>query len=262
VPGASNRLGLQRDLIQVPAASFLAAGKAPRSVSRFPKALLGIADPVFSLDDPRLPPAVRRLSHSPAIDLPRLPFTEELQRVTQMVPISRTKILRGFDANLATIHSLRLQDYAILHFSTHALIDDRIPELSRVALSMVTPQGLPVDGFLHPYDLAALNLNGSTVVLSACGTALGKQVIGEGIAGLTYSLFRAGAAQLVLSLSEVDAEASAEFFSQVYRSFFGQHPGNTEHAMTLARQALARSARWSDPYYWASFVVIGPPSGF
>jgi CHAT domain-containing protein/Tfp pilus assembly protein PilF len=262
VPGARNRLGLERDLIQVPAASFLAAGKAPRKVSRFPKALLGIADPVFSPDDPRLRLAVRRVSHSPAVDLPRLPFTDELQRVTQMVPASRTEILRGFDASPATLQSLRLEDYAVLHFSTHALIDDRIPELSRIALSMVTRQGLPVDGFLHPYNLAALHLNGSTLVLSACGTALGKQVIGEGLAGLTASLFQAGAAQLVLSLSEVDAEASAEFFSQVYSSLLGPHPSNMEHALTLARQALAHSARWSDPYYWATFVVIGRPSGF
>ena len=117
-----------------------------------------------------------------------------------------------------------------------------------------------MDGFLHPYDLAGFPLNGSTVVLSACGTALGKQVIGEGLAGLTASLFQAGAAQLVLTLSEVDAEASAEFFSAAYRRFFAPHPMSMEHSLTLARRTLAHSVRWSDPYYWASFIVIGRPS--
>ena len=260
LPDGNGRLGLERDLIQIPAASFLEAGRRPRSIAQFPQALLGIADPVFSPEDPRVRVPVRRVVFSPGFDLPRLPFTAELERVAQLGPTSRTKILRGFDASSDELRKLRVEDYAVVHFSTHALIDDRIPELSRIALSMVTRQGLPVDGFLHPYDLARLPLNGSTVVLSACGTALGKQVIGEGLAGLTASLFQAGAAQLVLTLSEVDAEASAEFFSAAYRRFFAPHPMSMEHSLTIARRTLAHSVRWSDPYYWASFIVIGRPS--
>jgi len=97
------------------------------------------------------------------------------------------------------------------------------------------------------------------VVLSACDTALGKQVLGEGLAGLSSSLFYAGAAQLVLTLTQVDAEASSYFLSEVYRSFL---PGNAsmETSVSLARQKLARSRRFSDPYYWASFIVIGQPA--
>jgi CHAT domain-containing protein len=33
-----------------------------------------------------------------------------------------------------------------------------------------------------------------------------------------------------------------------------------ERALMEARKALARSDRWSDPYYWASFVDIGKPA--
>ena len=97
------------------------------------------------------------------------------------------------------------------------------------------------------------------MVLSACDTALGKQVSGEGLAGLTTSLFSAGAAQLVLTLSEIDAEASSEFLGGAYRNIFGVRKMAVEHAITQARQTMARSPRWSDPYYWASFVVYGRP---
>ena len=96
-------------------------------------------------------------------------------------------------------------------------------------------------------------------MLSACDTALGKEVLGEGLAGLTASLFHAGASQLLLTLTEIDAEGSSEFLSKVYGNFFSPAQVSMEHSLTLARRALARSERWSDPYYWASFVLYGRP---
>jgi len=186
-------------------------------------------------------------------------FTAEINVIEELVPAARRKIYRDFTASRATLDKLNLGDFAVLHFSTHALIDDQIPELSRIALSMTDRRGHPMDGFLRPYQLAQFHLDGSTVVLSACDTALGKQVLGEGLAGLSSSLFYAGAAQLVLTLTQVDAEASSYFLSEVYRSFL---PGNAsmETSVSLARQKLARSRRFSDPYYWASFIVIGQPA--
>jgi len=77
----------------------------------------------------------------------------------------------------------------VVHLSTHALIDDRTPELSRLALSLVDESGRPLNGFLRPYQLAGLRLPGSIVVLSACDTALGKQVLGEGMAGSPTACF-------------------------------------------------------------------------
>jgi tetratricopeptide (TPR) repeat protein/CHAT domain-containing protein len=260
LPYSDRSLGLDLEMIQVPAASFLIAGRQARPFTEFPQSLLGVADPVFSADDPRVSSDSLHTNSISELDLARLPFVEDLEKAGEIIPASRKTILRGFDASAEMLRRTHVGDFAVVHFSTHALIDDRIPELSRIALSMVTPRGLPVDGFLHPYHLAALHLNGSTVVFSACGTALGKQVIGEGLAGFTASLFEAGAAQLVLSLSEVDAEASAEFFGRVYKNFFAARPLNMERSMLLARRSLAQSARWSDPFYWASFIVMGRPS--
>ncbi|MEO8660262.1 MAG: CHAT domain-containing tetratricopeptide repeat protein [Bryobacteraceae bacterium] len=258
IPGERQALGLQHDLIQVPSAAYLEAGNQVRPLSAFPKTLLAFADPVFSADDPRVtlppspdPPAIRTLS--------RLPFTAELDAAAALVPPARRQILRGFQASRASLQSLPLASYAIIHLSTHALIDDRIPELSRLALSLVDPSGHRVDGYVRPYQLARLRLPGSTVVLSACDTALGKQVAGEGMAGLANSLFYAGASQLVLTLTHVDAEGSAQFLAETYRNLFGPGQLSFDQALTRARRKLAASVRWSDPYYWASFVVIGKP---
>ena len=119
------------------------------------------------------------------------------------------------------------------------------------------PSGRRVDGYLRPYQLAGLHLPGSIVVLSACDTALGKQVPGEGMAGLANSLFYAGAAQLVLTLTQVDADGSSHLLAETYRDPFGPNHLGIETALTLARRKLEASARWHDPYYWASFVIIG-----
>ncbi|MBV9506152.1 MAG: CHAT domain-containing protein [Acidobacteriia bacterium] len=253
-------LGLAHDLIQIPAASYLTAGKKPRPVSAFSRSVLALSDPVFSASDSRLKTTAPPNDETTALDLPRLSFTGDIDAIESLVPAARRRILRGLEVTPASLNRVRLADYAVLHFSTHALIDDRIPEVSRIALSLVDQTGRPVDGFLRPYQLSRFSLDGSIVVLSACDTALGKQVMGEGLLGFTSSLFSAGAAQLVLTLGEVDAEGAAAFLSETYRGYLSGKLAGMERSITQARRALAESARWHDPYYWASFVVLGRPS--
>jgi CHAT domain-containing protein/tetratricopeptide (TPR) repeat protein len=253
----NQRMGLAHDLVELPSGAFLAAGPKPNDASAFPRAVLAVADPVYSTRDPRAGGGTPGATDP---GLSRLPFSNEVETIAGLVPERRRTILRGFDANANAIERLRLNEFGVLHFSAHALIDDRIPELSRIALSMVDRAGAPVDGFVRPYQLAHWRLNGSTVVFSACETALGKQVLGEGLLGFTASLFFAGAAQLVLTLSDVDAEGSAEFFSEVYRHLLAARPEPIDRSLTLARRGLSQSARWKDPYYWASFMVYGVPA--
>lgn len=108
--------------------------------------------------------------------------------------------------------------------------------------------------------MADLRMNGTVVVLSACDTALGKKVLGEGMMGFASSLFSAGASQLVLTVTEVDAQPSSFFLSDAYSHLLGRNRTSMEHALTLARQSFVKSGRWSDPYYWASYVLVGMPT--
>jgi CHAT domain-containing protein/tetratricopeptide (TPR) repeat protein len=260
IPDTAEPLGWAHDLLQVPSAAYLLAGARPRPIHKFPRTILAVADPVFSATDSRvLNPQVVATGHKsnadPNFGLSRLAFNGEIKIMEASIPRSRLQVLRGFAASRATLSHVQLEDFGVLHFSTHALINDSIPELSWIALSMVDRNGRAVDGLLHPYQLAQFHLAGSIVVLSACDTALGKQVWGEGLMGFSNSLLSAGASQLVLALTEIDAEASSSFLSNVYSEFL--KGTNMEHSMTLARRKMAHSHRFSDPYYWASFVVIG-----
>jgi CHAT domain-containing protein len=253
-------MGLHHDLIRAPSAAFLLQGNEPRPTPEFPKSVLALYDPIFAADDPRAPSELRKKKDRADEHFARLPFNDELKTIARLVPPSRYDFLGGADANAQTLQALPLEKYGVLHFSTHAIINDEIPELSLIALSIVNNKGRPVNGFLFPYQLADLRMNGAVVVLSACDTALGKKVLGEGLMGFTSSLFSAGASQLVLTTAEVDAQASSLFLSVAYNRFLGRDRTSMEHALTLARQALLKSDRWSDPYYWASYVAVGMPT--
>ena len=70
------------------------------------------------------------------------------------MPLARRRVLRGFEATPEKLRQAHVEDYAVLHFSTHAIVDHDIPEMSRIALSLVDHKGHPVDGFVRPYEVA------------------------------------------------------------------------------------------------------------
>src|SRR5207237_1019980 len=78
----------------------------------------------------------------------------------------------------------------ILHFATHGLIDEIRPERSALALTASPPGD---DGLLQTREIYALPLHADLVTLSACQTALGRNVTGEGMIGLSRAFFYAGA---------------------------------------------------------------------
>ncbi len=106
--------------------------------------------------------------------------------------------------------------YRIVHFATHALLNNDHPELSGIVLSLVDQQGRSTDGFLRLNEIYNLNLSADLVVLSACETGLGKQIKKERLIGLARGFMAAGAQRVVSSLWKVDDEATAELMGRFY----------------------------------------------
>jgi CHAT domain-containing protein len=94
------------------------------------------------------------------------------------------------------------------------------------------------------------------VVLSACQTALGKEIKGEGLVGLTRGFMYAGSPRVVASLWRVPDRATAELMKRFYKGMLeeGQRPAA---ALRAAQVSLWKEQRWRDPYYWAAFVLQG-----
>jgi CHAT domain-containing protein len=94
------------------------------------------------------------------------------------------------------------------------------------------------------------------VVLSACQTALGREIRGEGLVGLTRGFMYAGARSVVASLWQVDDESTAELMKRFYQAML-KDGGRPAEALRTAQLEMSRSPRWSPPFYWAGFVLQG-----
>lgn len=195
-------------------------------------------------------------------ELPRLSFSrqeaEAIFALTSQAGSRQagTKIALDFEASRETASSPDLSQYRIVHFATHGLLNNEHPELSGIVLSLVDRQGNQQNGFFRLYDVYNMNLSAELVVLSACQTALGKQIRGEGLVGLTRGFMYAGAARVMASLWRVEDEATAEMMKKFYEAIMkeGQRPAE---ALRSAQVWMQRQKRWRTPYFWAGFTLQG-----
>lgn len=98
-------------------------------------------------------------------------------------------LAQGFDASVDTVLSPAMQQYRIWHLATHGVYDQTMPEFSGLVFSLVRPDGGPRFGLLKAHDIARLNVQAELVVLSACDSAAGEHLSGEGVMGLSYSCY-------------------------------------------------------------------------
>jgi hypothetical protein len=123
-------------------------------------------------------------------------------------------------------------------------------------LSLVNDRGAPQDGLLRLHDIFNMRLNADLVVLSACQTALGKEINGEGLVGLTRGFMYAGAPRVVASLWQVSDVATAELMKKFYAGM-PQKRLPASAALRRAQLEIARDPRWASPCFWAGFVLQG-----
>jgi CHAT domain-containing protein/Tfp pilus assembly protein PilF len=261
-PGTDRPLAVNHEIVTSPSASVIAmlrqetAGRQPA-----PKTLAVLADPVFSAEDPRVGPvrnaADRSASERGFRDWMRLRFSRsEAGEIARLAGETSTLTALDFEANRETAMRPELADYRIVHFATHSLLNNDNPELSGVVLSLVDASGRPQNGYLRLYDIYNLRLNADLVVLSACRTALGEEVHGEGLIGLTRGFLYAGAARVVATLWEIDDRTTAEVMKRFYEGMLarGERPAA---ALRAAQVAMWKSKGWEAPYYWAAFTLEG-----
>jgi CHAT domain-containing protein/Tfp pilus assembly protein PilF len=281
-PAAANSQPLvaEHEIVNLPSASVLAllrkenTGRKPAA-----KTIAMLSDPVFETDDPRVRRAVGVLAKAatnPAKDdelgqieltrsaadsgvtrFERLPFSrKEAESVEALTTPGQMMKAVDFSANKTTATRAEIAQFRIVHFATHGLINSQHPELSGIVLSLVDEKGQPQDGFLRMHEIYNLNLGAELVVLSACQTALGKEIRGEGLMGLTRGFMYAGSPRLVASLWDVRDAATAELMNRFYQGMLKENL-TPAAALRAAQVSLWKEKRWEAPYYWAPFVIQG-----
>jgi len=254
------RLINRQRVVSLPSASTLAVLRDElRDRPPPPKTLAILAHPVFRRDDPRLARVRRADRAADTWSLEELPWSEdEARAIAGMVPDPRQKLLAlGFDASVGTVLQGRLGDFRYVHFATHGFLDNMRPQMSSLALSRFDREGRALEIHdLRLQDIYNLQLNADLVVLSACQTALGKEVRGEGLMGLTRGFMYAGSARVLASLWSVEDRATSKLMEKFYRHLLGERLPPAE-ALRRAQLDLASTRRWSKPYYWAGFSLQG-----
>ncbi|HVS00156.1 MAG TPA: CHAT domain-containing tetratricopeptide repeat protein [Thermoanaerobaculia bacterium] len=270
VPGSGEPLLARLEIAYLPSATTLALQRQ-RLESRLPAAKWAavLADPVFAPEDPRLTgtaTAGRRAAGTaarsappgaPLAGLERLPATRrEAETIAALAPAGQVWTALNLDASREAVLAGGLRGYRVVHFATHGLADTQNPELSGLVLSLVDAAGRPRQGLLSLSDVYELDLDADLVVLSGCRTALGKEVRGEGVMGLTRGFLSAGVPRVVASLWQVQDRTTAELMTRFYGALWrdGLPPAA---ALRAAQQSLRRDPRYRDPYSWAGFVLQG-----
>ncbi len=192
--------------------------------------------------------------------LSRLPFTrKEAQAILSLAPKNARLEALDFAASQGTVFNPELSQYRYVHFATHGLLNSLRPELSGIVLSLVNERGELQDGFLRAHEVFDLDLPVELVVLSACVTGLGKEIKGEGLVGLTRGFMYAGAARVMVSLWDVNDQATAQLMANLYQGILGKRRLSPAAALREAQVAFWRDKRWQSPYYWAAFTLQGEP---
>lgn len=110
------------------------------------------------------------------------------------------------------------------------------------------------DGVLTALELSNMNLGHvDMVVMSACESGLGE-TSGEGVFGLQRGFKLAGANTLLMSLWKVDDTATQILMTDFYKHYLSGK--SKQQSLHLAQESLRNSSEYSDPKYWAAFILL------
>lgn len=260
------------DLAYVPSISRVLDLQNDRATYSPSSELAVVADPIFDSGDARLHHPSRAQGPDPlvasavrAVGLRsadpafwRLPFAaREAQEVVLPVPAGKWSSYSGLQASPENF--LRAADgrYRIVHVITHALDNERNPDLSGLILTLVGQSGERRDGFLQLGTIYGAHIKASLIVLSACETAEGEELSNEGLMGLTSAFLYAGAERVLSTAWKIDDEGTAEFMRHFYRALYGPPRRAPAEAVRIAQLEMRHTLRWKSPFYWSGFLLHG-----
>ena len=212
---------------------------------------------VFSMADPVLPASRGRTtglrdvgSFADVMDLAPLPRARHESRAVARALGKPSLLAEGGQASEHRLKSSEIGRHGVLHLAVHAVIDEAHPRRSSLVLA---PGDDNEDGLVQMREIVDLPLEGKIVILSACSSASGPMVAGEGVMGLARSFFQAGATAVVGSLWPLRDDEAEEITSRFAR-FLGD--GHTVgEALALTRRESIRAGAPTGE--WAGFVAIG-----
>jgi CHAT domain-containing protein/Tfp pilus assembly protein PilF len=190
------------------------------------------------------------------IKLEPIPATRD--EVTKIAELYQPAIhvFLGADATEEQAKSLG-QDVRRIHFATHAITDERFPLNSALVLTIPDSASTGKEnGLLQAWEIfEQLRINADLVTLSACETALGQELGGEGLIGLTQAFHYAGARSVLASLWSVEDSSTADLMEHFYHHL--KAGDSKDEALRAAQIEALHGTEKREPFYWAGFTLSG-----
>ena len=212
------------------------------------RSALSFADPEIGVDD-RADAPERNAALQYGLRLGRLPHARRESGALQR-HLGAVDSLVGPSASEKAVKERKLRDYSILHFAAHAVADESRPDRSAVLLSA---GGNSEDGLLQAREIEQLDLEGRIVLLSACHTASGAVLSGEGVLSLARAFFAAGARTVIGTRWPIRDDDAAAIFESFSRAL--GRGATVSNALMHAKLDAIGAGRPAAA--WASLVVLG-----
>lgn len=191
---------------------------------------------------------------SRSFDFYRLEYSgTEIDEISSLFKKGKRNIFRRQEASEDRLKNHKLDDYRIIHFATHSIIDERRPDRSSIVLTL--DEDPTEDGFLQMREIYTMKLSSDLVTLSSCQTGLGEFIHGEGIEGINRAFFYAGSSSVLMSLWAINDQASYQLMERFY--FHLRSSESIMEALRKAKLEMIESGVLSHPYYWAGFIASG-----
>ena len=206
--------------------------------------------------------------------------TDEIGEVEMILKKNsiKSELFSSFRASEDIMKTLSFRGIDLLHISTHGLYVQPSQYSKYPYLTFINSDANPMncsmllmagvnnlikngrknkyvcDGLLLSSDIADLNLNDvDLVVLSTCDSGLGS-ITSDGVWGMQRGFKQAGCNTILMSLSEVDKEATSFFMESFYRNLFIFK--SKQKALYEAQKEMRESEDYNEPSQWASFILL------
>ena len=197
---------------------------------------------------------VKQVFMSESLD--SLPEAERLvMGLGRLYGANKSRVFIGAEAREETAKT-ESSKYRIVQFAAHGILNDVSPMYSHIVLAQ-EQENPDEDGLLEAWEMKDLDLNAELVILSACETARGRVSSGEGVIGMSWALFIAGAPTTVASQWKVESRSTTELMLEFHRQLLSGKNISKAEALRRASLKVMKMPNYRHPSYWAGFVIIG-----
>lgn len=217
--------------------------------------LIAFGDPAYRPLTPEGPadPELREAVRNGLALLPLPSSGREVKAIAALYP--EAEVYLGREATEERAKSIK-KGARLVHFACHGILDERFPLNSALVLTLPKEPAEGQDnGLLQAWEIfESVRLDADLVTLSACDTALGREMGGEGLVGLTRAFQYAGARSVLASLWSVSDISTARLMKRFYGYL---RAGKSKDEALRAAQIDQIESGSPHPFHWAAFQLTG-----